>query len=283
MRALSLVTLLLGLAAALASPAAHGDPRRSRARRSNAVAYRAMTQRWHDPATNPGPQFTPDGRQLLRLTSINGRGTADLTPRTAEGGFDEAACAEVARVLSDARSERVHPIDRRLIEVMYSLARHFHAGQLRVVSGYRSNAGRSNHALGRAVDLVIPGARDEAVAAFARTQGFVGVGVYPRSGFVHVDVRDHSFFWVDGSSPGRRSSGRRRRHGRRRRSGLQEVHGTLARQMDEAARTRGVQPLGGTEGPTRPPGEQSTAAPANSSATANGAAPAVDEDDDGGE
>ena len=31
--------------------------------------------------------------------------------------------------------------------------------------------------------------------------GFVGVGVYPVSGFVHLDVRERSYFWVDTSGP----------------------------------------------------------------------------------
>src|SRR5262249_27541207 len=63
----------------------------------------------------------------------------------------------------------------------------------------------SNHGKGRAMDLVIPGAPDTEVARFARTIGFVGVGLYPRSGFVHVDSRSKSFFWIDPSGPGQRS------------------------------------------------------------------------------
>ena len=35
--------------------------------------------------------------------------------------------------------------------------------------------------------------------------GFAGVGIYPVSGFVHVDVRERSYFWVDTSGPGKRS------------------------------------------------------------------------------
>jgi hypothetical protein len=51
----------------------------------------------------------------------------------------------------------------------------------------------------------VPGAGDDEVATFARELGFVGVGIYPTSGFVHVDVRDRSYFWVDSSAPGRRN------------------------------------------------------------------------------
>ena len=34
-----------------------------------------------------------------------------------------------------------------------------------------------------------------------RVAGFVGVGVYPTSQFVHVDIRPRSYFWVDFSGP----------------------------------------------------------------------------------
>ena len=90
---------------------------------------------------------------------------------------------------------------------MYRIQVRFGAEEVRIVSGYRTpRRGKlSNHGRGRAVDLVVPGASDEEVAKFAREQGFVGVGVYPVSGFVHVDVRERSYFWVDTSGPGKRS------------------------------------------------------------------------------
>ncbi len=76
------------------------------------------------------------------------------------------------------------------------------------------------------MDFIVPGARDEDVAAFARTLGFVGVGIYPVSGFVHLDVRDRSYFWSDSSGPGRRNRER-------------GILGDLARSSDRAATARG--------------------------------------------
>ncbi|MBI5517923.1 MAG: DUF882 domain-containing protein [Deltaproteobacteria bacterium] len=229
---------LLAPSEGLADPPRHG--RRTRARRRparvNLAVYRANVRRWHDPSRLPGPRATEDGRYVLRLYGLNNRVAGELAPTGREGAwvFDEVSRAQASRVLEDTRAHATTAIDVRLLEVVYTLARHFQVGQVTVVSGYRARAGRSNHALGRAVDLVLPGVRDEAVAAYARTLGFLGVGVYPVSGFVHVDVRSRSFFWVDPSVPGRRS--------RR----LREVRGAEARAADEAARARGVTPLGGT-------------------------------------
>lgn len=195
-----------------------------------------MVTRWHDRSSAPVAQVMPDGRMVLRLRSINGLGAAEATPLRPDGGFDEAARAALSRVLGDPRANRHVAMDPRLLDVIYHLARHFRVGQVNVISGYRAGARRSNHALGRAADIALPGVGDEALARFAREIGFLGVGVYPRSGFVHVDVRSRSFFWVEGRA--------RRRRGRRLRGGIREVHGDLARRVDEAARARGVRPLG---------------------------------------
>ena len=207
--------------------------------RVNLAAYRARVRVWHDGARVPTARHTDDGRLVLRLVSLNTRTVAEVSPARPDGGFDETACAAISRVMEDSRTHTVAPVDRRLVEVLYQVARHFDAGQVTVVSGYRAESRRSNHQLGRAIDVVLPGVSDEALAAYARTLGMVGVGVYPTGGFVHLDVRGASYFWVDGSGPGRS----RRMH---------EVHGDLARRADAMARARGVSPLGGTLGGTDP-------------------------------
>ncbi len=226
---------LLGVVLSCAT--AQANPPRRHARRTPAGAMRAAIQRWHDASATPAPQPLPDGRMVLRLRSINGLGVAEATPLRADGGFDAAGRDALSRVLGDPRAERHIAMDARLLDVIYQLAQRFHVGQVNVISGYRANARRSNHALGRAADIALPGVSDEAVARFAREIGFLGVGVYPRSGFVHVDVRTRSFFWVEGRA-------RRRTRGRRARGGIREVLGDVARRADEAARARGVRPLG---------------------------------------
>jgi len=81
------------------------------------------------------------------------------------------------------------------------------------------------------MDFIVPGAADAEVAAFARTLGFVGVGIYPVSGFVHVDVRDRSYFWSDASGPGRRNRER-------------GILGDVARASDREAVTRAMRRSG---------------------------------------
>ncbi len=164
-------------------------------------AYLAMVKKWHEKA--PSPPVDGTGRPKLVLSSINGMGRVELTPLTDKGGFSPLDIDRVTHALRSSDGSE-HPIDPRLLDAAYALQRHFHAGEVRFLSGYRKPKRLgSNHGYGRALDLVVPGATDHEVAEFARAMGFVGVGIYPTSGFVHLDVRDRSFFWVDRSGPGK--------------------------------------------------------------------------------
>lgn len=118
------------------------------------------------------------------------------------GAYLAEALADVARVLRDHRTGEVHPIDPRLLDLLTQLSSRLGASQpFEVISGYRSPktnaklhakssgvATRSLHMQGKAIDVRLPGVpltrlRDTALALQAG-----GVGYYPKSNFVHVDV-----------------------------------------------------------------------------------------------
>jgi len=78
-----------------------------------------------------------------------------------------------------------------------------------VVSGYRGESSnryttRSNHALGRAIDFSIEGVSNEELRDFCHKMTGVGVGYYPNSTFIHLDVRSTTTHWTDVSGPGER-------------------------------------------------------------------------------
>lgn len=161
-----------------------------------------------------------------------------LVPTSRRGGFDDAALAR-ARAALAARSGATHDVHPRLLEILYRAVLHFRAPYVHVISGYRDSARpTSRHAQGRAIDFVLPGVSDRRLAAWLRPQGFVGVGIYPTSGFVHLDVRARSYFWRDASGPGQPN---------RERPML--LH--LAARYDAAARLRGEEPV-----PDRGPDEE---------------------------
>ena len=75
---------------------------------------------------------------------------------------------------------------------------------IRIVSGYRTRSfyQDSRHKLSRAVDFSIPGIDNTVVRDYLRTLPAAGVGYYPNSSFVHLDVRDTATYWVDYAGPG---------------------------------------------------------------------------------
>ena len=155
--------------------------------------YTHYVKSWHTPVPNKAAPVDDAGRPLLALVALNTNDKVELPAMSDRGGFTATALDRAAFVLREPGSGNEHPIEPRLLDAIYRIQTHFHAQEVRVVSGYRTPHGSgSNHGRGRAVDLVIPGVSDDEVAKFAREQGYSGVGMYPTSGFVHVDVRERS-------------------------------------------------------------------------------------------
>lgn len=104
---------------------------------------------------------------------------------------------------------------RRLVEILARISDHFGGRTITIVSGYRAAGGNtresSRHVRGAALDIRIAGVPNHVLRDYVRsTFRNVGVGYYPRSGFVHVDVRDRSTYWIDWAGPGERPRYQRR-------------------------------------------------------------------------
>lgn len=118
------------------------------------------------------------------------------------GRLDPAGLGELDDILRDWRTGDVVPIDRRLYVLLDDLRQRLRTdAPYQIVSGYRAPetnamlraatggvAKRSYHARAMAIDVVVPTRTTEQVrdAALALSRG--GVGYYPTSGFVHLDV-----------------------------------------------------------------------------------------------
>ena len=96
------------------------------------------------------------------------------------------------------------PTDPRLIKLLAKVSDKFGSRPIRIVSGYRTRSffQDSRHKSSHAVDFSIPGVDNVTVRDYLRTLGPVGVGYYPNSSFVHLDVRDSATYWVDYAGPG---------------------------------------------------------------------------------
>lgn len=120
------------------------------------------------------------------------------------GQYLPDALAEVNHLLRDFRTGEVHPISPGLLDLLAILRVRLETSQpVMVISGYRSPltnamlrsryehsgvASKSLHMQGLATDIRIPGRSLAAVHAAALAQRAGGVGYYPDSDFVHVDV-----------------------------------------------------------------------------------------------
>jgi uncharacterized protein YcbK (DUF882 family) len=181
----------------------NSDSAKERANDEQARAYRKMQKSWHAPTAPPSSASEARGaRPPLVLSPVNGGDPVVLVPARDDGGFSDEDLQRAARVFAPHEIRKVHPLAPRLLDLVYRSMRHFEATVVHVVSGYRRDRAGSRHTQGRAVDLVVAGISNERLAAYLRELGFVGVGIYPKSGFVHLDVRDASYFWSDDSAPG---------------------------------------------------------------------------------
>jgi uncharacterized protein YcbK (DUF882 family) len=100
-----------------------------------------------------------------------------------------------------------HPPDPRLMDLMGAVSNHFGSRRIEVISGFRPYSPtqytpHSNHNIGHALDFRVVGVPNEVLRDYCRTLRNVGVGYYPNSTFVHLDVRSSSAFWIDFSRPG---------------------------------------------------------------------------------
>jgi uncharacterized protein YcbK (DUF882 family) len=137
----------------------------------------------------------------LRLYSVNTRERARIQLYDRGGRMTQEGVRQASHLLRDQRNRSTRSIDTRLLAMLYIVGQHFDA-ELRVVSGYRTrflNATEgSRHGQGRACDFNLAGVSLQEITAFAEaTFARVGVGVYPHSGFVHLDARDSTYLWVD--------------------------------------------------------------------------------------
>jgi uncharacterized protein YcbK (DUF882 family) len=150
----------------------------------------------------PETRRSQPGYVVLVGTSARWKGLA----RSGKVIRDEARQG-IERVLASWRSGERHPIDPRLIHLIIDVSDHFGGRPLRIVSGYRPYSPaqytpHSHHNRGEAVDFVVDGVPNHVLSEYCRSLGAVGVGDYPNSSFVHLDVRSTPAHWVDESRPG---------------------------------------------------------------------------------
>ena len=112
------------------------------------------------------------------------------------------ALLEINAILRDWRTDEVHPMKPKLLDMLSDLRRSMGSDEaFDVISGYRSPktnaslasksngvAKRSLHMRGMAIDVALPGRDLKKLREAALALKAGGVGYYPKSGFIHVDI-----------------------------------------------------------------------------------------------
>ena len=118
------------------------------------------------------------------------------------GEYLSEALEHINYIFRDRRTQEIHSIDTGLLDLLYTLKRHLKTdAPFGLVCGYRSPktnamlrkkskavAKKSFHLRGQAVDIRVPGVKTASLRKAAMAIKGGGVGYYPRSRFVHVDV-----------------------------------------------------------------------------------------------
>ena len=119
-----------------------------------------------------------------------------------EGKYVPQALSVIDNAMRDFISNEIHPIEPKLLDVLHQLGRTLETGgRFELICGYRSPntnaalrkndpgvAENSLHMKGIAVDVALKGRplRQQYETALAMQMG--GVGYYPDSDFIHLDV-----------------------------------------------------------------------------------------------
>jgi uncharacterized protein YcbK (DUF882 family) len=134
------------------------------------------------------------------LHLVNTGEEVDVRLDLGSGEVEASSYRALRRLMRCQRTGAETPIDPRLIELLYRISQRTHT-KIEVVSGFRapmfSLATLSYHTRGMAADIRIPGMTPLMVRDLARSMGVKGIGYYPVSQFVHVDVRDEKQEWTD--------------------------------------------------------------------------------------
>jgi uncharacterized protein YcbK (DUF882 family) len=175
--------------------------KKSKRKHARGPVFSGRLARADELRTDPLPK--PSGHIELYAVNFREELTVDLYQE--DGSFDPDALDQLNHLFRCKRTDTEKAVDPHLFEMLSRVYDHF-GKRIELVSGFRNQKRTSSfHFHGSASDIRIPGISDTELHKFVTSldTGGMGIGIYPRAGFVHVDIRpEASFRWVDYSPPG---------------------------------------------------------------------------------
>lgn len=145
--------------------------------------------------------YRTSNKRSLSLYNVNTKEYFNY-PYWINGKYDHKALKTIDYLFRDGHNGAVKPIDTRLVDLLYAIQKELGASEpFYLVSGYRSPmtnawlrnrnipaAEHSYHMYGMAADVHIPGQSLEKLWRVAYQFQSGGVGYYPNSKYIHLDV-----------------------------------------------------------------------------------------------
>jgi uncharacterized protein YcbK (DUF882 family) len=214
---------LLVIAALCTSAIAHAGAEKStadsssttpaKAKKSKKRSKRVAAFRGHNAAKSSlrtEPLAKPSGDVWIRAENLGEEVRVNIYK--ADGTYDDAALAKLDEIFRCSRTGAVRAVRAELYEQLSRFFDHFEGKRIELVSAFRfqeRNSSRHFHA--SAMDIRIKGVSINEMYRYAESLdgGGMGIGIYPVSGFIHVDYRapgEPSYRWTDTTGPNGGSS-----------------------------------------------------------------------------
>lgn len=185
---------------------------------ANASSPKAPPGRTHDTKAKKIGLVTTSARSIEGASPTSGAGLGGISVSNRNtnaqglvrlyddrGALDPAGAKAFMRLAAHSAdaSDEACALDVRLVQLVVRASYHFNGAAVSIVSATRRGA-RGKHGSGEAIDFALEGVKAGELAAWLRGTPLAGVGIYthPKTQYVHLDVRDQSFHWIDASPPG---------------------------------------------------------------------------------
>ncbi len=147
------------------------------------------------------PEIISPEKRMISIYNLHTKET-QKTVYWKNGEYIDSALKEFDYIFRDHYNGAVKKIDKRLLDFLFAIQQKMQTSEpFHLISGYRSRrtnehlrrknkgvAKKSMHIFGKAADIRLPAAGSKKLRRAAYELQAGGVGYYPRSNFVHIDV-----------------------------------------------------------------------------------------------
>jgi len=154
-------------------------------------------------SADPPTAFAPTPEYTFTIEAINISEIVTVHCPAPSFEPDEASFAAAQHVMRAIFPDKEGKVDRRLVVLLRDIAQAT-GGRIQLISAFRRPSWRGDrnyHVRGQAADIRVPDMSTRKLRDVAKSLGIKGVGYYPTSKMIHVDVRDEEWFWTDWSGP----------------------------------------------------------------------------------